>query len=148
MEAIFQAARYTPAEVRKLNYCRLYQQAVTLSNITKPNGQDLDPSLLLTGQPFLHRSPTTRWHTVNQDRPSEKEWMLWRSANRLWSDHTGRLLNPLGAWLHPLPNHRFQFFAYQHQKSFFVRSDDGEYAVYRQSRAHRYRPSSTQSTRA
>ncbi|KAI2491874.1 hypothetical protein MHU86_22670 [Fragilaria crotonensis] len=73
--------------------------AVTLSDIAKPNGCELDPSMLC-GQPSL-MSNRTRWHTVNQDRPSEIEWKLWKSANRLWSDEKGVLFQALGEWTQP-----------------------------------------------
>jgi hypothetical protein len=115
MDLIIQSGRYTPAQVRKLNYCRLYLQAVTLSDITKPNGHKLDPCLL-SGRPSLF-SNRTRWHTVQQVRPSESEWKLWKTANSLWSDPYGQLFQPLGAWLQSLPNHRFQLFAYKYGKS-------------------------------
>jgi hypothetical protein len=102
MDMIIQSARFTPQEIRKLNYCRLYLQVVTLADISKPNGRELDPCFL-QGAPSLY-SNRTRWHTINQDRPSANEWKLWISANRIWSDSQGYLLQPLGAWLHPLPD--------------------------------------------
>ena len=146
MDLIIQSGRYSTAQVQKLNYCRLYLQAVTLSDITKPNGHELDPCLL-AGRPSLFSS-RTRWHTVQQDRPSESEWKLWKTANSLWSDQYGHLFQPLGAWLQSLPNHRFQLFAYKYRKSLFILTEDGEYAVFRQSKANRYRPSTSSPTRA
>jgi hypothetical protein len=89
MDLILQSTRFTPQEVRRLNYCRLYLQVVTLADISKPNGEDLDPCFL-QGTSSL-QSGCTRWHTVHQDRPSDREWTLWRSANRIWSDQHGRL---------------------------------------------------------
>ena len=145
MDIIVNSARFTPAEIRKLNYCRLYLLAVTLSDISKPNGCELG-SCLLQGRPSLYSS-RTRWHTVNQDRPSETEWKLWKSANRLWSDHDGRLLQPLGAWIHPLEKCRYQHFAYTFKRSLYILTDRSEYNVYRHTANNRYRPSSTMKTR-
>ena len=145
MDMIAQSARFTPAEIRKLNYCRLYLQAVTLSDITKPNGWDLDPCLL-QGRPSLYSS-CTRWHTVNQDRPSEQEWKLWKLANGLWGDHTGRLFQGLGAWTQPLSKRRFQSFAYTHRRSLYVLNANREYSVYRHLGNSRYRQSSSLITR-
>lgn len=114
MDIIIQTGRFKPAEVRKLNDCQLHLNAVTLADITKPNGIDLDPCLL-AGQPSLY-SGCTSWHTINQDRPSDsKEWRLWQVANILWSDLQAKLHRPLGAWLYPLPDLRFQFFAYTYR---------------------------------
>ena len=56
---------YSPAQIRKLNYCRLYLQAVTLADITKPNGSHLDPCFVI-GNPSLYSS-CTRWQSINQD---------------------------------------------------------------------------------
>lgn len=97
MDIIIQSARFTPTEIRKLNYCRLYLQAVTLSDITKPNGWELDPCLL-QGRPSSYSS-LTRWQTVNQDRPSVTEWKFWKLANTLWSNQNGRLIRALGVWI-------------------------------------------------
>ena len=106
MDMIIHSNPYSPVQIRTLDYCRLYVQAVTLADITKPNGLYLDPCFL-TGHSSLYSS-STRWHSINQDRPSDKEWRLWISANCLWSDQSGHLFHPLGAWLHPLTNSRFQ----------------------------------------
>ncbi len=81
MDMIIQANKFSPLEIRKLNYCRLYQQTVTLADISKPNGLELDPCFL-QGASSLY-SNRMRCHTINQDRPSENEWKLWRSANRI-----------------------------------------------------------------
>ena len=145
MDMIIQSDRFTPSEIRRLNYCRLYLQAVTLADITKPNGQELDPCHL-QGVWSL-QSGKTRWHTVNQDRPSEKEWKLWKTANKIWSDVQGRLINPLGAWLHPLPELRFQHFAYVHRRSLYIRAAKDEYITYRQKGMNQYRLSTTQKQR-
>ena len=146
MDIIIQSGTFKPAEIRKLNYCRLYLNAVTLADITKPNGEELDPCLL-KGQPSLYSGITT-WHTINQDRPSEKEWKLWQKANMLWSDSHARLYQPLGAWLVPLPDLRFQFFAYTYRRSLFVRIEDGQYKVFRHQGHNLFRPAFTSPTRS
>jgi hypothetical protein len=146
MDIILQSNQFKPAEVRRLNYCRLYLNVVTLADITKPNGFDLDPCLL-EGNVSLYSS-STRWHTVNQDRPSEKEWRLWRVANAIWSNSQGRLYLPLGAWLFPPSDLRFQFFAYKYRRSLFIRIERGQYQVFRQHGLQLFRPSSKSTTRA
>jgi hypothetical protein len=57
MDIILEANVFTDAEIRKLNYCRLYLQVITLSDITKPNGEELD-ARMLDGQPSLMSSKT------------------------------------------------------------------------------------------
>ncbi|KAI2505035.1 hypothetical protein MHU86_9391 [Fragilaria crotonensis] len=144
MDAIVHSDRFTPTEIRKLNYCRLYLQVVTLSDITKPNGHELDPSMLLGRSSLM--SSRTRWHTVHQDRPSNKEWKLWQSANRLWSDEKGRLLRALGAWTQPLSKRRFQSFGYIHSRSLFA-SPQTTLTVHRHVGHDRFRPSSSVTSR-
>jgi hypothetical protein len=145
MDMIIECKRFTPLDIRKLNYCRLYLQAVTLADISKPNGHELDPCFL-KGTSSLY-SGSTRWHTINQDRPSEKEWKLWRLANRIWSDQHGKLFRPLGAWLHTLPDHRIHYFAYQYRRSLFIRVEQSAYKTFRQHGENQFRPSTSQRMR-
>ncbi len=141
MDLIIQSARYKPADIEKLNYCRLYLNVVTLADITKPNGHDLDPCLV-KGQRSLYSS-STRWHTVNQEQPSVKEWRLWQLAHALWSNSQGQLNLPLGAWLLPLSGLQVQFFAYKYRRSLFIRTDSDQYEVFHQHGIHSFRPSSS-----
>jgi hypothetical protein len=80
VDMIIHSNRYSLVQLRTLNYCRLYLQAVTLADITKPNGLHLDPCFL-TGHSSLYSSRTRWHHSINQDRPSDNEWRLWKSAN-------------------------------------------------------------------
>jgi hypothetical protein len=92
MDHILQSQRFTAAEIRKINYCRLSLQAITISDLTQANGEVLDPSNL-AGAPSL-QSSMTMWVPINQERPSETGWKLWRRANLLWSTAEGRLRSP------------------------------------------------------
>ena len=93
MDHILESRIFSPAETRKLNYCRLYLQAITISDLAMASGDALDSSKLV-GQALL-QSRRTRWIHVNQDRPSEAEWALWRRANLLWTTADGQLHTPL-----------------------------------------------------
>jgi hypothetical protein len=110
MDEILDSNQFTAAQIRRLNYCRLFLQAVTLADITQSNGCQLDNSKLC-GQ-LSGFSSTTQYVRVNQERPSEAEWKLWRKANYLWSSVTGALYQPLGAWSHASRQQRNQHFAY------------------------------------
>ncbi len=111
MDAILQSNQFSPAQIRHLNYCRLYLQAVTISDITDVAGRSLDKSKL-HGKPSLMSSTTTLLH-VHQEWPSDTEWTLWRKANLQWSDSLGNLHQPLGPWLMPIQQQRNQHFAYK-----------------------------------
>jgi hypothetical protein len=82
MDHILQSNHYTAAEVRKLNYCRLYLNVVTVSDITQPNDNSVDPSFY-TGH-LAASSSRPNLMSVHQERPSEQEWKLWRRAHLLW----------------------------------------------------------------
>ena len=49
---------------------------------------------------------------VNQDRPSDDEWKLWKKANLLWSASDGTLKHPLVSWLVPIVTQLQRHFAY------------------------------------
>jgi hypothetical protein len=140
MDMIINAKTFSNADIRKLNYCRLYLKVVTLSDITKPNGEELDPSMLL-GKPSL-MSSRTKLLTIHQERPSEREWALWRQANRLWSDSNGRLLQPVTSWILSVQEQRQYHFAYIHRSTLYIRELDTTYAKYRAIGNAQYRESS------
>ena len=97
MEIILRSKRFTDQEIRYLNYCRLYLQAVTISDLSLPNGTHLDGHMLRGNLHFS--SSFSRLLHINQDRPSNHIWNLWRRANRLWSTPNGLLKQKLGKWL-------------------------------------------------
>ena len=135
MDLIINFGSFKPAEIRKLNYCRLYLQAVTISDLTTASsGRTLDSSML-RGDPAL-QSTTTRWHTIHQERPSDIVWSLWRRANLRWSHPSGILIQPLlGPWLRPIVHdHRRQHFAYIRGDTLYLRQPDGLFQVFHHDR--------------
>ena len=111
MDVIMQSTRFTADEIRKLNYCRMYLQAVTLSDITNATGDRLDMHMLHGNRDHINSSTTT-WHHINQQRPHDESWDLWRAANKLWSDGDGYLYQPLTTWLSPTSKQRRQWPTY------------------------------------
>lgn len=119
MDGILSSGKFTAAEIRRLNYCRLYLQAQTLSDLTNITGDALDPAKL-AGQISAECSVTHGVH-INQERPSVTEWKLWRQANLLWSDERGRLHQPLGPWIQPIKKQRQRHQAYRLHRRLWVR---------------------------
>ena len=81
----------------RLNLCRIYLQAITLSDITDAGGiQILEKAML--GQRDMHRVSNLNW--PSQGRPCEQDWKLWRyHLTRLFSRPRSKvLLQPLGQW--------------------------------------------------
>jgi hypothetical protein len=95
MDMILQSASFTPKEILRLNYCRLYLQAVTVSDLCMADGITMDPTML-SGRPGPDSS-TSSWVHITQARPNEASWRLWRKACALWSLNNS-LYHPLGAW--------------------------------------------------
>ena len=89
MDVLMASNHYTPAELRKLNYCRLFLNVITISDITKPSGKVIDESIL-NGTPSARSSRSTHL-PVHQESPSANEWKLWKRAYLLWNDINGNL---------------------------------------------------------
>ena len=123
MEWVIQSQQFTDKEITRLNYCRLFLNAITLSDLTTTKGDKLDIGKL-KGEPSL-TSSHSKWMAVQQDKPSAAEWRLWRRANNLWSSEQGKLCQPLGDWLHTIAQSRIQHIAYMHHHNLFVRSRYG-----------------------
>jgi hypothetical protein len=130
MDYILNCNHYTPAEIRKLNYCRLHLEVVTVSDLTLPCGtmMDVDKARCTPAG----NSSRNSCLSVHQEKPSPAEWRLWRRACLLWSDINGKLRTPLGRWLVPPAHQRQRPFAYIHLDHLWIRQEDvDEYRVYR-----------------
>jgi hypothetical protein len=94
MDVIQSSQKFTPTEICRLNYCRLFLKAVTVSDLTDISGKRLDPCKRRGDFSLL--SSITSGVAIHQESPSDKEWTLWGKANALWSQKNGDLLQPLG----------------------------------------------------
>jgi hypothetical protein len=110
MDKAVHSGLFLPSELRRINYCRMFLQAVTILDLTKTEGYFLDMSKLV-GTP---------------DKRSESTWILWKKANRLWSDTLSvRLLETLGQWMRTIHESQLEHFAYGYQNRVAVRMSDG-----------------------
>jgi hypothetical protein len=133
MDHILQSKQFKPAQIRCLNYCRLYLQAVTVSDITTNAGLQLDLSKR-KGHPSLVSS-VTQYIRVHQDRPTDKEWRLWKKTNLLWSDVHGNLTTPFGSWMQTSQDQRQRHFAYQFGSRLALRMHT-KYHIYKRKHHH------------
>jgi hypothetical protein len=69
MDRVLQARCFTNHEICQINHCRMYLQAITLSDLALANGYTLGPDMLL-GRPGP-RSSTSSWIHINQAHPHE-----------------------------------------------------------------------------
>jgi hypothetical protein len=122
MDVLQSSGTFTPAEICKLNFCRLYLKAVTLSDLTTLNGRKLDRNKLLGVHSLL--SSHTHGTFIHQERPSEASWKLWKRANMLWSKTDGVLFQPLGDWVLPIHQMRQHHSAYWFSNRLWVKIQD------------------------
>ncbi len=137
MDRILSSKTFTPAQIRCLNYCRLFLNAITLSDVSTVAGSRLDPDKLGGYSSLL--STTSRWMQIHQDRPSELEWQLWKKANKIWSDPAGTLFQPLGQWTQSHSKRRIQCIAYQYDSTLAVQTEGDQYIKCRQHHGRDYR---------
>jgi hypothetical protein len=125
MDLVLASNHFTSKEICTINYCRMFLQVVTISDLCLADGVSIDPAFL-SGTP-APTSSTSKWLHINQGRPSEPCWQLWRHACSLWS-HKNQLHFPLGTWL--LPGDRLRqswpyYYYDRDQGDLFVRQESG-----------------------
>jgi hypothetical protein len=79
MDHVLSSGQFRPIEVRAINYCRLYLQAVTVSDITNATGTRLFHGV--TRGSVTDILSTTKWHLTYQAKPDTASWKLWKKAN-------------------------------------------------------------------
>ena len=110
MDIILGANKFKPYEIRHINYCRLYLQAITVSDIACASGTHLRPEVR-KGDHLL-TSCVSQWKHFKQDKPDEISWRSWRRACALLANADGTLHCQLGNWLHPADKLRQSWFSY------------------------------------
>jgi hypothetical protein len=83
MDHVLSSGQFCPIEVRAINYCRLYLQAVTVSNITDATGTRLFHGV--TRGSVTDILSTTKWHLTYQANPDSASWKLWKKACDLFA---------------------------------------------------------------
>ena len=104
---------FTPAQIKRINYCRMYLNVVFLSDVCNAAGTAIDPAML-TGD-FDATMSKCNHHRVNQARPGDLAWDDWRRALHMFctSPYTAvKTLKPecqLSDWLYPVGELRRQW---------------------------------------
>jgi hypothetical protein len=100
MGRVLQSNQFTDRQIRQVNYCRLFLQVRTVSDLATALGTHIAISLF-GGQPSVLSSQSTE-HEIRQERPNTAAWAVWWKACSLWCDtKAGKLHQPLGSWLLP-----------------------------------------------
>jgi hypothetical protein len=120
MDIALASPEFTSSDLRVLNYCRLYLQAVTMADIATAHGDALDYALVLGGS--SPTSSSSNYCHTNQDLPNPPSWKIWlRLCNLIEAKLSHQ---PLGQWLLPAPQLRRDWpYYYDHSSSaLYVRS--------------------------
>ena len=132
MDHVLSSGIFTPATTKQVNYCRLFLQAITVSDITGASGTTLFPGIE-KGRDSAWISSTT-WHHTNQANPSAASWKQWQKALNLFATD-GTLHTPLYQWLTPVPTQRRKWRAYLDPTADEVYlQNTGKYEVHRRGR--------------
>ena len=100
MDMVVRSGKFKPGEIKRINYCRLYLNVTTVSEITNANGNIIDPGMLEGNKDSINTS--SRWQAVHQKRPDKTSWKLWKRVCKSISvkiHHRQYLVEPLGSWI-------------------------------------------------
>ena len=96
MDMAMASGQFTSKQIIQLNYCRLYLQVVTLSDVTHLNGAYL-ADWAIQGIVTPREGSIAKHLVIEQARPDAPAWKQWKKLCKILSD---RLLHePLGLWL-------------------------------------------------
>jgi hypothetical protein len=99
MDIVMKMEKLKPGQIRRINYCRLYLNVTTLSDITNATGDTIDPAAIAGKKDQMQAHST--WQEIHQQNPDKISWSLWRKVLRQVSYRQGRqhrLIQPLGQW--------------------------------------------------
>ncbi len=107
---VFLDAKIPPKQLQACNRCRLYIQAITISDITEPTGTRIERAFARCEQIIPSK---LRW--PYQMAPSKKDLKIWKrvllrtlaGSDRFWS-----LKIPLGKWYDDITRHHRQWDAW------------------------------------
>ena len=125
MDAIHESGRFSLADIRRLNYCRLYLNVDVLSEIATIDGRSLNATILQGDRSLVSSIYNTS--PILQKKPSAAEWQLWRRANKLWSTNDGILLQPLGPWTKAIHHQSLTHLSYRYQDTLWIQLSDAQY---------------------
>jgi len=100
MDHILATKRFTKGQLLRINYCRLYLNAHTISDIATACGRFLCPSLLKGNLDPIDRNWKAN-HPI-QEKPNAASWKIWnRACTMICLDRRRKTIRPLGQWTVP-----------------------------------------------
>ena len=132
MDVVLDSGNFKPAQIKMINYCRLYLRVITVADISNANGTAIEPGMY-KGQPTAI-NVTSNWYHVHQARPGPRAWAVWKAACRIISTRNNQVLHRrLGNWIVPASKlHRqWHFWIDRHMDLLYRRRVDGTYTSHR-----------------
>jgi hypothetical protein len=110
-------------EIRFINYCRLYLNVITISDITEPDGIHICPEIYHLDKAVTWRQRSdTRY---NQQLPEKHQWYAWRKLiKNLTLFGRRRLKQVLGDWTVTVDKIRIKYQAYRTENQVYERKDN------------------------
>lgn len=103
---------FQPKDIQWINYCCLYLQISTLSDMCLSDGYLMDPSDITTGD-LKRLLSTSNWLSAKQAQTSKQVWLFWQTyVLPIWFDNNNDLYSPLGPWTHTAATLCCQWHAY------------------------------------
>ena len=96
MELALDFQAFSDVELRQINYCRLYFQALTLSDISNARGTSLAIGIY-KGEHSWHQSRSLLQEPY-QESPNSRTWSIWRRFLRMLCSNKSDFDTPLGHW--------------------------------------------------
>ena len=114
MDVAYQCGQFTAKEIESINYCRLYLNVFTISDIADPSGEYIQ-SAAKSGlkQQLLS---TSKWIGPVQIKPDYHAWRLWQKLLLHFSYFSRRLHTRLGPWLHDAAHLDREWTSYRHRE--------------------------------
>jgi Reverse transcriptase (RNA-dependent DNA polymerase) len=135
---IAQQHKMTTTEMRHLNYCRLYLNVITLSDIADEEGTYIKTEMYENQKlPVLQTS-----YVCRQIKPYKSIWTPWKKLLKLLTlPNRRKLKQPLGKWIVQSNEIRQKFYAYANDTNVYKSFEDG-YSKHQILRNNRISPSS------
>jgi exonuclease III len=99
MDAAVQCPSLSNSDVKRVNYCRLYLQILTLSDMTNAKGNRLAPGIRQGIHLWSQSKSNIR--EIHQERPDDTSWIIWRRFLNTFSTFHEYLHQHVGSWLQP-----------------------------------------------
>jgi hypothetical protein len=129
MDIVLRDKRFRPAQIRRINFCRLYLKVLLISDICTATGDSIDPDMYSGATPKPQRA-----QKANQPSPTSKSWQQWKRLMHILCHGrvNMKLRTPLGRWTVPSHELRRQWpFFYNPINDTLIHLEDEQYTFHR-----------------